>query len=737
MSACRYAKLNLCLPTLICIGVVLTIYAALVADGRWVLPGPADPAEYLAPASWGSAFGYWPYADRILMLVLLHGAVRLFGDPLLAGAAFIFIVNSLIIALAMRWADRGAGPWAGLFTGILLLTCFPMLAWATYLYPDQLVALWVLGCGYLFFSPGSREPGPGPRRLLAVGVLAAFAALTKATGAAAFVLFGGLLLWRSEWRSFLWLCLGTGLGTLATLALYMLIFGWDGLTYVCSEFFARPQIWGAQRSQSNLVSYLDLLLNQRFFPLSLALLVCAGAWRDKISRAPFLVAAGSLAFLCGIYAFTHRGGWPVNTYAYLFFPPAAVGLGMYLGRSCVPVDPRPRRGGWLLLLAASALFLLVLCGERIGSWHPVWPRFEPGMIMLYVSPNGVFSAGAAFDFPEPVRWLYSLGPLLVLALLILHEVWRSRAAALVFMAAVALWGMAYSGGASKIMNAYLKAESDDAILAARLIMSAPASSFGVYVGPWRERHVRFEDVLLPLEGWRRGMPGGHTLERRFQHPPVRAVDAGRVAQGLETIPGGMLLTDNPMALPGVEVIEPPLWRGAWRGHSLGLYALRDSSSLLALKALAGNGGSNGPYGEAFACDRVTGNYWHSPSCLEPHDVRLDFAFEAEAGPSLVSILPGYGPYAESLPASITLSTSEDGRTWEALVVGVALDPTPGKWTNIRLPVKPARYLRLSGPARVDRHSRYYAIIAEIMVFADGSDPERDVARMDELRCDGR
>jgi hypothetical protein len=450
----------------------------------WAFPAPSDPLEYLGPASWGTTVGYWPFLDRLSLGVGLRLFVLLLPLPAYkAGMVYIATVNAMLIALAVFWSFRKAGAFAALLAAVFSMTSFYYMAWATYIYPDQTVAMYAFLAFIAFFWSDAETPPA--KCIFTAGIFAAFAALSKGTGPAVGIFLAGWLVFNRKWKE-LGPFIGGGItGGLTVMLLFAVLYNPSSLLDAISQFLnpVSDQAKGIFEGSrwNNMVSFLDILLRPIYFPVYLGLFVMQSAYRDRDARRLMLAAWSAIGLIYAIYSLTPRGGQPINTYIMTAYPLAATGLAIALGKN----SKENRFISHWAALGGFAVILIIMgfSGYWFGTVFPPIRQFLYDH--MYYQPLDIFDYRYQSAFPLPVRIVYILGPLFSAALLLISSV-KGRAAVAIALAVVTtFWGMALNSSLAAGKMA-IDQRNNFFYQAAPILNQTGATDFGVYVKSWNQ-----------------------------------------------------------------------------------------------------------------------------------------------------------------------------------------------------------------------------------------------------------
>ncbi len=450
------------------------LYVWLLCRSCWTLPMPSDPTRYIGPVAWGSFWGYFPYLDRIMIPVGIRLAAVFFSETYIAGMVYIGFINVLILITAIFYSYKVGGTWAGILSGAFLTGSYFLTGFGTYVYADQTLALYTLWAFMIFFATPRRWFRP----LFWTGFFCGLALFSKVTGLATLLFFAGYLIFQRKFRALGELSCGVLTGAVTALTLTGLFFGWPSLIYasrsIIDNFIGNVRCRG---EYANLVCYSDILFSKKTFPVFLFLVVGARAYRERKIRPFMLMSAGHILLLALIYALTKLGGVVNHNYVYTAFVFAVMGLSVYLARRLAgsEADGRPAAPPGRQQIA---VFLeQIVCAGLVGIGLWMAHRYDPSPFFLEAS---------RVDLPFILRVFYSLGPGVVLGLLVLMEMFRFRKIVLIFVMFALLWSSAYCGGLG-----IAKAKSDRQraqfyYKAASVLNQVSGQKFSIYVEGWNK-----------------------------------------------------------------------------------------------------------------------------------------------------------------------------------------------------------------------------------------------------------
>jgi len=461
------------IESLILLGLV-ALYLWNLVNRFWLLPCHRDSVEYLGPAMFGTTWGgYWPWLDRLTLAV----ALRLFSflTPIfslpryLAGPIYITFVNIAILVIAIVWAYRKSGFLAAFLVGVFINVSYHVLIWGTPIYPDQTVALYSLITFIFFFStyPKSKLYRP----VLFAGFFLALTCFSKIIGISVLAFFLSYITYYRSWDKLKELLLGFILGTVVVSGLYVLLYNYQSLIYTFKEFFVSNIETNINYIGEQYLSYLDIVLNLKFFPL-VALLIAIGAYRKDTTRNLFWVAWANIIFLYIFAAYANYGTGTNGRNIYTAYVFTTIGLSIYLADVFESVESH--RFARLLpnktiayVIFGLATILLIIFGFNIGiSYNPV--QYTPT------------------KFPAYIKWFYILGPLLLVGLLVMISFIKSKVAILLFILMAAIWNPAYNGGLAYDYEKLLQGYCNFFFNAASALKEVPVEKYGIYVNGFKQ-----------------------------------------------------------------------------------------------------------------------------------------------------------------------------------------------------------------------------------------------------------
>lgn len=459
------------------LAVLAVLYLYNVAHSLWTLPAPSDPLQYFRSAVWGTTYGYWPWLDRIALAVNLRIFSVIFSGAAMAGAYYIAFINVAILAVAMFWSYRKAGFFAALFAGILFNVSYFTLGWATYLYPDQTVALYGLLSFIFFFS--ERSDTKYVRPMFLAGFFSGLAILTKVTALIIPLFFIGYLFFYKDRQKIKRFVFGMAAGCAAIVLLFIALYNIQSFVDVVVSFFktSLAENIGINNLADRPANYYhETILSLMYFPL-IALLVAIGAYRHRLSRNLFILAGLIIAFV----ALLRSVGPAIPSYVYAADIFVIIGLALYAADMVTNSSPK-RESDTMRFGLALALLFLVAAGFGLAVRYAPVAQFGYGY--NYLAPLDVYSSG--LGYPSWIRNLYACGPLVLLGLLAAFEFFRSKKAAIALMAFAAFWGAFFNGGLAFKKAAADRQEAGLYYALAPALSEVPAEKFSFFINDLKQ-----------------------------------------------------------------------------------------------------------------------------------------------------------------------------------------------------------------------------------------------------------
>lgn len=520
--------------------VFVAFYVANVLTYYWTLPAPSDPLQYLGSAVFGTTYGYWPWADRLMLANNLRLFSFLVEPTQTMGMYYILFVNSISLTVGLYLAFKWAGPIGAAFFGAFFNASYLTLGWSTYVYPDQTAACFsmlALLCWY-FAGPLTL---PSAKWLFACGVFCAFALFSKATGVAAGMFFFLLCLFEKNWSNLLIFVLGGVLGVMLVPLLFIVLYNYESLTNVIFLFFKHGfdgnPVW------TNYVNYTDLILDSKFAPVFLVLFVSVSAYRNQNSRIPLLYAWSFVFILFCVYSFSDRGGGTIPHYLYPAFIAAMLALSIHLG-SAVSLPSRAAiQIGYILLV------LLVLgLGLNLGYRFPTLQEYN--FSYNYDLPLDVYDPDKVFNYSPWIRVAHTAGPILLFVCLLGVELSKMRWLNALLIPPMIFYTAFLGGGLAIKKTQFDREEAGFFYREAPAIVKAESKNLGIYVESWHSQ--AHADRIL----WVYRLFFDEQFERG-NHPHAQYDHELEINRGFEYLANKdalkqtkkkFLLTDNPDAL---------------------------------------------------------------------------------------------------------------------------------------------------------------------------------------------
>lgn len=546
----------------------IAFFAWLVMAKLWIKPFPSDPLQYLIPAAKDNIAVNWPWLDRIALAVNLRIFCQFVRPAYLAGALCILITNLVTMTALSLWAWRRKGFFAGIMAATLMATSYYFLAFATYIYPDQTVAMYSALAFTVLFWLGDRQKIPA-WRVFVCGVFVAMAVLSKITGISALLFFSAYILWKRDWPKAAVYAAGGLAGTILVLSSFAALYGIDCLKTSLESLSGNVSTnMEGNVKCLNCVSYLSVLSSSLYIPVYAALFILAAAYRKKDSRTAMLAGWSSIAIIYFIYTASNRGGVPIPTYIFAAFPMAAAGMAIHLAPSVNIVagkchrDILPLRLIYIAVITTGILALMAL-GFHLGGRWPMVKNFN--MSYHYFLPLDVYSYKIKWEYHKLIKAIFILCPIVTILLLVCHEALKKFKALPVLGLAVIvpLWCMMQNGGLARKRAEYYRKQNDFFYDNSAILSKLDAGPHcGIMVEKWR-RKPKYERLLRVYNGFFSPLNPNGTKFRFID-------DIGN----LRYQPGMTVLTDSPNFLaeyPG-STVERKLKDGD--GNELTLIKLR-------------------------------------------------------------------------------------------------------------------------------------------------------------------
>lgn len=538
------------------------IYAYYLVQNFWTLPETGDPLTYLGPAVWGEIaisplavaghMVYFQFIDRIVLVTGLRLFCQAFSPDYMAGMYYIATVNLLIIFISVFWCYIKKGFLAGLFAGILLISSYSFLAYGTYIYADQTMALFAL-LAFIFFSAKYKNRLFDP--MILAGVFTALCCFSKISGIAILILFIILIAVerkRGESTKFL---LGFTVSTLVILFATFIVFGWESIrdlfvwqAQIMLKYFG---IGYAFIYDSPRLSYFDIFLRQYYLPVVISIAILIGAYRQNLTRNLCFAAVSFVVFLVLANAVTRRWQGEHN-YIYPAIVFCSLALAIYLATLLQEKNRQPSSKFNFFFKYKFDSVYAIICLVCICF------ALKFGIDHYYA-----FMHPEARDVPNIIRMAYIVIPLIIIGWLAVIEYLKSPTAILLFMVMIAIWCPAYNGAFAYDKVIKDRQTADFFYSAAPVLNQVPAKEFGVYVEDWNKMYEK--ERLLCVYGlfFNEKYAGTSwvSTEEEIKNSIYFVYEKGR----MQKVKGNQILTDNPsevrLQFPQAREIKTIPWQG--------------------------------------------------------------------------------------------------------------------------------------------------------------------------------
>jgi hypothetical protein len=465
------------------------LYGWNIFNYFWAYTMPNDPLQYLGPAYWGTTFGCWPWLDRINLAINLRIFMLIFSNPYIAGMLYVGFINILILIFGSIWAFKKQGFWAALIFGVLFNTSFLTLGWSTFLYPDQTVALYALLAFITFFSEAKEKS------LLKylTGFFIGLALFSKITGVAVLLFFFIYCVYKKKWIEIKQICIGLICATLFVGLAFILLYNYQSFIYTFKTFFTSNIQQNLSLPHKIAANYGGLLTSTIYFPF-IALFICLGAYKVGETKYPFFI---SWAFIILIFLL-HLFGHPIPSYIYTAFIFTILGLSMYLAtiiesdKSLFLKAPAPNVGIVIIML-----FLLIF-GLKLGFHYPAVKDFS--YYHAYLDKLDIYVNWTPFglNYPKYIPVLFSLIPLLLVGLLSMTELLRTKLTVIFLVLFIAFGGSFYNGGLAYKKASFERNYTKESYAFALSLKQVPSNNYSIYINPKKYSPERIELMIWIL-----------------------------------------------------------------------------------------------------------------------------------------------------------------------------------------------------------------------------------------------
>ncbi len=464
---------------------LIGLYIYNITKYFWTLPTPSDPLEYLGSAAWGTAYGFWPFLARLALAVNLRIFVLLFSKAYFAGMFYIGFINTAILIVAMLWAFRKSGFWAALFVGIFMNSSYLMLGWATYIYPDQTVALYSLLAFICFFSEFKIYRFINGTFL--AGFFTGLAILSKATGFGILLFFVIYLIYKKEWRKIKQFAIGLFIGLTIVVFLFCLLYNYQSFLDAFVEFFYGSLGRNLAKIYTNLGAgyFHEIISSIKYFPF-VALFILIGAYKNQKTK--------NLLFLAWFNIFLVyllRSSAPsIPTYIYTAYIFTVLGVSIYLADVFVSKQSnRPIVNLSILRKYSFVLFfiivlILMVVGLRLGIKYHSVENYDYSY--NYLKPLDIYET-TSFPYPNIIKILYTFIPILLLVCLLGIEILRRKIFIVLFIILTAFGSSFFNGGLAYQKAKYDRERADFFYRTAPILNLVKDKTFSVYVEAWNQQ----------------------------------------------------------------------------------------------------------------------------------------------------------------------------------------------------------------------------------------------------------
>jgi hypothetical protein len=374
------------------------------------------------------------------------------------------------------------------------------------------------------------------------GIFAAAACFSKINGMITAIFILGMLLWAKEWKKIIWFSVGIVSGAVLSLGLYAWLYHPESLVYTIKQFFLSNISENLEVLNKYYVSYLNVILDMLYFPF-LALLILKGAYSKEEPRNLFLLAWGYIIWMYGFVAFAGAGNGPHARYILPAYLCTVVGSSIYLAEEY----QKERQ------LIQNMLYKCE-CYRSRSSFSGLWigRQFDP---QLYTPTK----------FPYYIKWLYVLGPLVLVFSLILFEWLKKKEAFWVFLLASSLWITRYDV-VGYSYHKQLSSYCNDMFSAAETLSKVPAKEFGVYVEAFKqlehpERILWVYKYFIDTKYPRRTDFQALLEYNRQINQGIRYIPGEKK---LDVVPGNTIITDQEMVVkhiyPQAQKVKEINWK---------------------------------------------------------------------------------------------------------------------------------------------------------------------------------
>lgn len=571
-----WAKLYMRLPEYLIIVLFVSFYIIILTRYFWYLPVPSDPLVYLGPAVENVSNCCAYTFDRIALYVNLRLFSWIFNNSYISGMVYMVFVGALTLTIAMIWAVKKSSIWAAIIFGVLFNTSFLTLGEGFYIYPDQTIALYSLIAFILFFSDIKPNKYIGP--IFYAGVFAALASFTKIIGTTTFIFFLMILVFRRDLKNLKNYILGAGCGAVITIVLFCILYDYDIRTLYAK---ARDLVSFFHAATSlpfgNAYTQHEMLLSLLYFPF-IALFMMAGAYR-KATRYLFLIAWSYVIFIYTTVLINVGSAPPLPHYIWSAYIFVCLGLSLYLSNLIdsnqrIPSDKYKITIAHPLILSLF-LIIVIFLGLQLGFKYGAVKTWSPGYITLMPIDIFYYADFLANTYPKPIKLIFSLGPIIIIGLLIIIEATKSKKTIFLFIIIAAFWCSFFNGGIALKHAQSVRQTNGVYYSFASILNEIPAKALCIYL-PSNQDLDEYSVKWIYRLFFNNKYPKPKTLEQ--QTAVGAAIDNDIMfIKNLYDIDGEYIVTDQPESLLAIHPDVVKYKSVKWEGRELYIFKLTDQT----------------------------------------------------------------------------------------------------------------------------------------------------------------
>jgi len=208
---------------------------------------------------------------------------------------------------------------------------------------------------------------------------------------------------------------------------------------------------------------------------------------------------------------------------------------------------------------------LICAGLILGVNEPTVRNFDYSYI--YYTLHDIFVPGD-ISMPEAWRWLFTLGPILVLLSLLLTQLSKSKTIIIFFILIISLWGAAFNGGLAYQKVKFDMYRAGFFYEAAPVLNEVPDRKFSIFVRAWN-KHPKSERLLIVYrQFFDEKYPRGNDYDSENKNKRIIRRSIAYIKKEkdlLLRIKGKQILTDDLITIkkvfPTVEKIKEISWQG--------------------------------------------------------------------------------------------------------------------------------------------------------------------------------